>query len=127
MPSSTARTARLRSAAWAAAGNDRVSSSAMPAAYDTITPFAYRGDNCSQTAVGSSPLPGCVPAGRPRPGRSGLDQDLHVLVLVLDQLVEAAIDELVELDPLGDEEPDVDQVVGQQPDGGRVVAQVADD
>jgi hypothetical protein len=35
MPSSTARTARLRSAACAAAGNDRVSSSAMPEAYDT--------------------------------------------------------------------------------------------
>src|SRR4029453_6809466 len=45
MPSRTARTARLRSAAWAAGGNDRVSSSVMPAAYDTITPFAYRGDN----------------------------------------------------------------------------------
>jgi len=44
MPASTARTARLRSAACAAAGNDRVSSSAMPEAYDTITPFAYRSD-----------------------------------------------------------------------------------
>jgi hypothetical protein len=42
MPSKTARTARLRSAACAAAGNDRVSSSAMPEAYDTITPFACR-------------------------------------------------------------------------------------
>jgi hypothetical protein len=35
----------LRSAAWAAAGNDRVSSSVIPGAYDTITPFAYRSDN----------------------------------------------------------------------------------
>jgi hypothetical protein len=34
----------LRSAAWAAAGNDRVSSSVIPGAYDTITPFAYRSD-----------------------------------------------------------------------------------
>src|SRR4029450_1362180 len=51
MPSSTARTARLRSAAWAAAGHDHVSSSAMPAAYDTITPFAYRGDMCSRRAA----------------------------------------------------------------------------
>jgi hypothetical protein len=48
MPSSTARTARLRSAACAAAGNDRLSPSAMPAAYDTITPFAYRGDKSGQ-------------------------------------------------------------------------------
>ncbi len=47
MPSSTARTARLRSAAWAAAGNDRVSPSVMPGAYNTITPFACRSDNCS--------------------------------------------------------------------------------
>src|SRR5215218_2856081 len=44
MPSSTARTARLRSAASAAAGNDRLSSTAMSEAYDTITPFAYRSD-----------------------------------------------------------------------------------
>jgi hypothetical protein len=45
MPASTARTARLRSAAWAGAGNDRVSSSATPGAYATITPFAYRSNN----------------------------------------------------------------------------------
>ena len=35
----TARTARLRSAACAAAGKDRVSSSLIPGAYDTITPL----------------------------------------------------------------------------------------
>jgi hypothetical protein len=45
MPSSTTRTARLRSAACAAPGNDRASSSVIPQAYDTITPFAYRSDN----------------------------------------------------------------------------------
>jgi hypothetical protein len=45
MPSNTARTARLRSAACAAAGSDRVSSSAMHQAYGIITPFACRGDN----------------------------------------------------------------------------------
>jgi len=44
LPSSTARTARFRNAACAAPGNDRVSSSAMPEAYDTITPFACRSD-----------------------------------------------------------------------------------
>ncbi len=37
MPSSTARTARLGSAAWATAGNDRMSSSVIPEAYDIIT------------------------------------------------------------------------------------------
>jgi hypothetical protein len=41
--------ARVRSAACAAAGNDRVSSSAMPEIYDTITPFAYRSDNWTPT------------------------------------------------------------------------------
>src|SRR4029453_1717516 len=51
MPSSTARTARLRSAACAAAGNDRVSSSVIPGAYDTITPFAYRSDSWSLLVV----------------------------------------------------------------------------
>jgi hypothetical protein len=40
MPPSTARTARLRNAACAASGSDRASSSVMPQAYDTITPFA---------------------------------------------------------------------------------------
>jgi hypothetical protein len=35
----------LRSAACAAAGNDRVSPSAMPGTYNTITPFACRSDN----------------------------------------------------------------------------------
>jgi hypothetical protein len=35
----------LRSAACAAPGNDRVSSSVMPRAYDTITPFACRSDS----------------------------------------------------------------------------------
>jgi hypothetical protein len=48
MPPSTARTARLGNAACAAAGNDRVSSSVMPEAYDTTTPFACRSDNWSQ-------------------------------------------------------------------------------
>jgi hypothetical protein len=28
-----------------------VSTSAMPEAYDTITPFAYRGDNCQSSAL----------------------------------------------------------------------------
>jgi hypothetical protein len=51
MPASTARTARLRSAACAAAGNDRVSASAIPRAYDTTTPFACRSDkNTSLTS-----------------------------------------------------------------------------
>jgi hypothetical protein len=47
----------LRSAACATAGNDRVSTSAMPEAYDTITPFAYRGDNvtCWHQAASMSP------------------------------------------------------------------------
>ena len=44
MPPSTARTARVRNAACAAAGKDRASSSLMPEAYDTTTPFACRSD-----------------------------------------------------------------------------------
>jgi hypothetical protein len=34
----------MRNAACAAAGNDRVSSSVMPEAYDTTTPFACRSE-----------------------------------------------------------------------------------
>src|SRR5512132_1455309 len=58
MPASTARTARLRSAACAAAGNDRVSSSVMLRAYDTITPFAYRSDIYVTTRHQRSPRRG---------------------------------------------------------------------
>src|SRR5206468_13083981 len=54
MPSSTTRTARLRNAACAAPGNDRASSSVIPQAYDTITPFAYRSDKCSYDALQAS-------------------------------------------------------------------------
>jgi hypothetical protein len=43
----------LRSATCGAAGNDRVSSPAMPGAYDTITPFACRTD---KPAAGSDAL-----------------------------------------------------------------------
>jgi hypothetical protein len=50
LASSTAGTARLRSAARAAAGNDRLSPSVLPGAYDTITPFAYRNDKISEVA-----------------------------------------------------------------------------
>jgi hypothetical protein len=41
----------LRNAAWAAAGNDRVSSSVISGAYDTITPFAYRSDSCQRAGI----------------------------------------------------------------------------
>src|SRR5205809_6141898 len=53
MPSSTTRTARLRNAACAAPGNDRASSSVIPQAYDTITPFAYRSDMSVAGRAGS--------------------------------------------------------------------------
>src|SRR5215211_5989242 len=51
MTEEDARTARLRSAACAAPGNDRASSSVIPQAYDAITPFAYRSDKCSVLEV----------------------------------------------------------------------------
>src|SRR5215217_2994706 len=45
IPSSTAWTARLRSAAWAAPGRDRASSFDMWQAYEHLTLFGYRGGN----------------------------------------------------------------------------------
>src|SRR6266545_5937171 len=45
MPSRTAWTARLRSAAWAAPGRDRASLFGMPQIYHIITLFAYLGNN----------------------------------------------------------------------------------
>src|SRR6266540_2210062 len=44
MPSRTAWTARLRSAAWAAPGRDRASLFGMPQIYHIITLFAYLGN-----------------------------------------------------------------------------------
>src|SRR6266516_3274212 len=68
MPSSTAWTARLRSAAWAAPGRVRASSFNMRQAYRHHTLFACLGDICSSR---TPPPPKCAATGTFTSGKDG--------------------------------------------------------
>src|SRR4051794_2540121 len=62
-----------------------------------------------------------LPAALLLKDRSRLHEDLDVLLLVVDQLVEAALDDVVELDPSGDELVRVDLAAGDHLDRRRMV------
>jgi hypothetical protein len=59
-----------------------------------------------------------------RTGRSGLDEDLDVLLLVVDQLLEAVVDDVVERDPSGDELERIDFSARDHLDRGGMVVGV---